>query len=169
MRKLAMIAATALTIGGLGTSALTSAQASAPPAPARKAMHCTVVLKKPRPGQASSPVVSQTCGDTKKDLRALDDTLLITLYQHADYGGASLEVKGQDGPCDKAGYKFPVVPWPWFEMVSSFRATNDCHWTSAWSEFNFGGGTDGWYAQNVPYVGIFLNDNFRSFTIRGLP
>ena len=136
------------------------------PVPAAAAQHCVVVLDKLRPGQASSRVLSRTCAD-RPDAPALTkaakaSTLLIVLYEHINYGGASTRITGAYGPCDAEGYGVSALVSSWRNRVSSFKGFNWCNVVELYDGVNYAtsivvSGAVG-SRLDEPWVGSYAND-----------
>lgn len=118
--------------------------------------HCAVVVERVKPGEKFSRVKSRTCSDTGTAAAALSGrTLLVTWYEHAEYGGASTDVYGDYGPCDAAGYVLTAGVW-WRDQISSFITYNNCDGQQA--VLNNGGAVY-YYGFGTPNVGGQANDN----------
>jgi hypothetical protein len=136
------------------------------PMPATAGRHCVVVLDKLRPGQTSSRVISQTCAD-RADAPALTtaaatSTLLLVLYEHVNYGGASTRITGAYGPCDAEGYGVSALVSSWRNRVSSLKGFNYCNVVEIYNGINYaeflasrgaGGSRLDWH-----WVGSWAND-----------
>src|SRR5688500_12796 len=142
-------------------------------APTGSERHCRVVLAKLKPAEATSRVLSRTCADRKEDLAINQGTLLMTWYEHRDYGGLSTYVEGDYGPCDSEGYAItdvggpwdPYYPYWWRNGISSFQVFSNCYNVTAWEGVNFGGYRVGSWSGSRKYVGDVANDIIRSLTI----
>ena len=136
------------------------------PTPAAAGQHCVVVLDKLQPGQTTSRVLSQTCAD-RADAPALTkaaaaSTLLLVLYEHATYGGASTRITGAYGPCDAEGYGVSALVSSWRNRVSSLKGFNYCNVVEIYDGINYatflasrgaGGSRLDW-----DWVGSYAND-----------
>ncbi|MGP4027456.1 hypothetical protein [Actinomadura sp. 3N407] len=129
--------------------------------------HCRIVLDRLQPGEKFSRVISRTCSDNQADLGINARVDLMTWYEHADYGGSSTTVKGDYGPCDQEGYGIRdtgIGGFEWRLIISSFKVYNNCNWSQAYTNTNYGGTVNIFY-QNVRNVGSDMNDKIRSFII----
>ena len=136
------------------------------PTPSAAGQHCVVVLDKLRPGQTTSRVLSQTCAD-RTDAPALTkaaaaSTLLLVLYEHVTYGGASTRITGAYGPCDAEGYGVSALVSSWRNRVSSLKGFNYCNVVEIYNGINYaeflalrgaGGSRLDW-----DWVGSYAND-----------
>ena len=125
-----------------------------------------VVLDKLRPGQSASRVLSRTCAD-RADAPSLTraaatSTLLLVLYEHINYGGASTRITGAYGPCDAAGYGVSALVSSWRNRVSSLKGFNYCNRVELFDGINYAwslaihgaiGSRLDW-----PWVGSYAND-----------
>ena len=167
--------ATLLVMGALATalSGVTPAAAGGKPMPlggkpmpAAAGRHCVVVLDKLRPGQTSSRVISQTCADRADapalTMAAATSTLLLVLYEHVNYGGASTRITGAYGPCDAEGYGVSALVSSWRNRVSSLKGFNYCNVVEIYNGINYaeflasrgaGGSRLDW-----DWVGSYAND-----------
>jgi hypothetical protein len=147
---------------------------------------CVLFLESLKPDQQQSKIVSIKCAPEGETLHAAaSGTLLMTWYEDANFGGWSTQIRGNDGPCDSAGYGIPNLandfivggplqePFPgfWNDRISSFKAWNRCTTVDAYSDSNWGGNQRRWSDPNsfgiaVNYVGDVLNDQISSFWIR---
>jgi hypothetical protein len=136
------------------------------PMPAAAGRHCVVVLDKLRPGQTSSRVISQTCADRADapalTMAAATSTLLLVLYEHVNYGGASTRITGAYGPCDAEGYGVSALVSSWRNRVSSLKGFNYCNVVEIYNGINYaeflasrgaGGSRLDW-----DWVGSYAND-----------
>ena|SRR5689334_24208963 len=134
---------------------------------AGSADHCVIVLDKLRPGEQESRIVSRKCAPRVQDLHIQSETLLMTWYQDAGYGGKSTTLIGYGGPCDTAGYGFRDTgagdSW-WRDNISSFMVWNNCLNVRGHELLNYGGKWAYW-KYNQRYVGDYLNDRIRSIEI----
>jgi len=165
---LRVLAAAAAILVGLAVTALTPAVAatSAAPKPAAAGQHCVVVLDKLRPGQTNSRVLSRTCAD-RADAPALttaaaSSTLLLVLYEHINYGGASTTITGAYGPCDAEGYGVSALVSSWRNRVSSFKGFNYCNVVELFDGINYARSLQiygaGGSRLDVAWVGSYAND-----------
>ena len=136
------------------------------PMPAAAGRHCVVVLDRLRPGQTSSRVISQTCADRADapalTMAAATSTLLLVLYEHVNYGGASTRITGAYGPCDAEGYGVSALVSSWRNRVSSLKGFNYCNVVEIYNGINYaeflasrgaGGSRLDW-----DWVGSYAND-----------
>ncbi|GAA4020554.1 hypothetical protein GCM10022247_50780 [Allokutzneria multivorans] len=111
-------------------SLIGSGSVSAAPQPgATTGKQCVTTLKKIKPGQAESEVVSRKCGaDAVVAARAAGNTaLLATIFQHNHYGGDLESFYGQDGPCDRSGYAINRVGFRMENETSSITGNAWCN------------------------------------------
>ena len=129
----------------LGLAVTAPAQAAvtttAAPKPATGGQHCVVVLDKLRSGQSASRVLSRTCAD-RADAPALTtaaatSTLLLVLYEHINYGGASTKIYGSYGPCDAEGYGVSALVSSWRNRISSLKGFNWCNVVELYDGINY--------------------------------
>ena len=130
---------------------------------------CQIVLAKLQPGEQTSRVLSSQCAQGNQQLAAPQSgTLLMTWYVDANYGGRSTNIYGDAGPCDSSGYGISYVNnWTtqnWNDVISSFKVWNNCTWTRAYTNANYGGKCQ-LYDGNTSYVGARMNDQISSFWI----
>lgn len=137
-------------------------QASASATPDRT--YCSVVVERVKPGDKVSQVKSRTCSDSRTTAAATNSsaaTLLMTWYQHADYGGSVTDVYGDYGPCDAAGYVLDTGLSRY--MISSFRTYNSCDGQQA--VLNDGQSAVYYYGYGTRYVGDRANDDIGWFKV----
>jgi hypothetical protein len=136
------------------------------PMPAGAGQHCVVVLDKLRPGQTTSRVLSRTCAD-RADAPALTkaaaaSTLLLVLYEHVSYGGASTRITGAYGPCDAEGYGVSALVSSWRNRVSSLKGFNYCNVVELYDGVNYahflGSRGTGGSRLDWDWVGSYAND-----------
>lgn len=78
-----------------------------------------MVVERVKPGERFSRVKSRTCSDTgRAAVNRSGRTLLMTWYEHAEYGGDNTDVYGDYGPCDADGYVLSTGTW--WRSISSF-------------------------------------------------
>lgn len=138
--------------------------------------YCAVLIGKSTE-EKPSPVLARACDDssaanarekmlqvTSKDgsnstMKPLAADLLMTWYSDTDYHGASTNVFGDDGPCDRAGYRLDVNNTTfglWSHILSSARGSGPCN-TARFA--NRAGTSSQEFGLPVPYLGSLLNDN----------
>lgn len=136
------------------------------PMPAAVGQHCVVVLDKLRAGQRSSRVLSRTCAD-RADAPSLTEaaatsTLLLVLYEHVTYGGASTKIYGSYGPCDAEGYGVSSLVSSWRNRVSSLKGFNYCNVVELYDGINYahflGSRGTGGSRLDWDWVGSYAND-----------
>ena len=90
--------------------------------------NCAVVIGKAPSPQTESPVRSTECSQDTPVVSA-GSVLLVTFYQHANYGGLSTSVYGDSGPCDSAGYRLSDLTFANAVVfgISSYRAYSNCN------------------------------------------
>ncbi|MFC8350067.1 hypothetical protein [Streptomyces sp. NPDC057280] len=126
------------------------------------AKHCAVVVERVKPQEKVSRVKSRTCSEAGTQAVSVSGrTLLVTWYEHAEYGGASTDIYGDYGPCDAAGYVL-TADWWWRKSISSFITYNSCDGQQA--VLNNGGAVY-YYGFGTPYVGAQANDNIGWFKV----
>jgi hypothetical protein len=168
MRTTLRVLAIAAILLGLAVTAPAQAVATTPaaPKPAAASQHCVVVLDKLRPGQSTSRVLSRTCAE-RADAPALtraaaSSTLLLVLYEHINFGGASTRITGAYGPCDAEGYGVSALVSSWRNRVSSFKGFNYCNVVELFDGINYArslviSGAGG-SRLDEPWVGSYAND-----------
>lgn len=137
--------------------------------------YCAVLIGKATEGKPS-PVLARACDDTSaanarekmfqaaskddsKTVKPLAADLLMTWYSDTDYHGASTNIFGDDGPCDRAGYRLDVKSATfglWSHILSSARGAGPCN-TARFA--NRAGTSSQEFGLPVPYLGSLLNDN----------
>jgi hypothetical protein len=135
-----------------GGTPVVSAAASAGNAGAEKAdgvQNCQVLLGKAKSAAEGSPIISMECARDGEHLVApASSTLLAIAFEGYNFGGGSLRINGSDGPCDRAGYGFRNVgqiynpgtnPGYWNDRIRSWRVFNQCDYSSAFVDQDFGG------------------------------
>jgi len=144
---------------------------------------CGVLLDDLAPGQDESDVLREGCADTQAELeqdvlRTAANTHLMTVYEHADYGGAARVWYGAYGPCDSEGYgikDLSTYPWPgqvnMNDKISSWRiGASSCSAVYMYENAYYGGRSGYWHWWNqVGYVGDALNDRISSIFIHYQP
>ncbi|SEE24374.1 hypothetical protein SAMN05428938_7575 [Streptomyces sp. KS_5] len=100
-------------IGLVGLAPQASASASS------DGTHCSAEVERVKPGEKFSRVKSRTCSDTgTAAVNRSGRTLLMTWYEHAEYGGDNTDVYGAYGPCNADGYVLRTGTW--WRSISSF-------------------------------------------------
>jgi hypothetical protein len=129
---------------------------------------CQIILAKLQSGEQTSRVLSSQCAQGNQQLLAPQaSALLMTWYKDINYNGASTRIYGNSGPCDSAGYGIPnlgAYGSSWNDSVSSFKVWNNCYYTRAYTNINYGG-TCKRYHNNVSWVGSTMNDKISSFWV----
>ncbi|GAB3434964.1 hypothetical protein GCM10027569_86500 [Flindersiella endophytica] len=137
--------------------------------------HCIVVLDKLKPGQSVSRVAGRYCADSPEAaarLRAANDpspqatTLLLVVYEDANFGGASTRLEGSAGPCDTAGYGISALVPAWRNRITSFKRFNVCQIVTGYDNTNYGGATYGPWRADTANVGSAANDHIDSLRLR---
>ncbi|MER6290170.1 hypothetical protein [Streptomyces sviceus] len=124
--------------------------------------YCAVVVEPVKPGEKVSRVKSRTCSDTgTAAVNRSGRTLLMTWYEHAEYGGGSTDVYGDYGPCDADGYVLSTGLWRY--TISSFITYNSCDGQQA--VLNDGQNAVYYYGFGTPNVGARANDNIGWFKV----
>ncbi|MGW3942547.1 hypothetical protein [Streptomyces phaeochromogenes] len=155
-RMAATLSVAASFIGLVGLAPQASASA------ASDGTHCSVVVERVKPGEKFSRVKSRTCSDTgTAAVNRSGRTLLMTWYEHAEYGGASTDVYGDYGPCDADGYVLSTGTW--WRSISSFITYNSCDGQQA--VLNDGQNAVYYYGFGTPNVGARANDNIGWFKV----
>ncbi|MDF5751390.1 hypothetical protein [Spongiactinospora sp. TRM90649] len=152
----ALVMTALLVAAPLATSASASATTGGPE-------KCIFIADKADPNRKPKPL-RKVCGNEKTVASAVADrSLLMTFYEHANFGGGSSGIYGDYGTCDAAGYTFDFSARYWGWALSSFRVHGRCWLT----DYNDRWGT--WSptrAGPVPYVGDEWNDDIMTFKIR---
>jgi hypothetical protein len=162
-----LVAVTAVATFGVGRAA--AANTSAPSASAGAGRNCTMVIDKLQPGETVSKVRSYTCAAPGQPAPAPDasieaSTQLMLWCVDWNWGSPCTFVYGTAGPCDATGYGISYVGNVWNDVISSFLVYNNCWYTRAYIDSNYGGGCQD-YSGDVSYVGDFMNDRISSFRI----
>ncbi|MEJ3657994.1 hypothetical protein WEH80_34020 [Actinomycetes bacterium KLBMP 9759] len=131
---------------------------------------CSVVIGKAPKGTKSSPMLEKKCSDAGADVTMADRVLLITLYEHADFVGASISVYGNAGPCDREGYGIEDLgAWfgiEWEYRISSFNGASNCQDVDGYELDYYRWSVGNWEPAYVPYVGDRANDKIESLWVR---
>jgi hypothetical protein len=138
------------------------------PAHAAAATHtqCQILLAKIRPGERTSRVLSHRCVTGEQSLAApAGSTQLMTWWEDANFQGDSTKIYGDSGPCDADGYGISWVGIFWNDRISSFETWNNCNYTSAFWDRDYGHPCQNYTDYEVSYVGDNMNDNISSFFI----
>lgn len=160
MRKKVSVSAIALltfVLAVAGTPA--EAKQSATPAPSER--QCVMAIDKPQDQGQYARILAYECFPPGQ-LATIQESLLMTWYEHADYGGESTFVTGSSGPCDAEGYK--IQTYSWVRRISSYKVWNHCDRSTAYVQTNCSG-INREFTGNVPYVPV-LNDNIGCFRVR---
>ena len=133
------------------------------------AKHCVMVVDQLHPGERTSRVLSYQCATRNQQLQIPaicigTRTLIMSWYVDANYNGGSTLIYGCGPPCDSAGYGIAYVGDGWNDRISSFKVWNNCFYTRAYTNINYGG-TCQRYHNNVSYVGSTMNDRISSFWV----
>ncbi|GAA4032226.1 hypothetical protein GCM10022247_66560 [Allokutzneria multivorans] len=91
--------------------------------------YCVITLKKLQPGEATSKVTSQRCGDDPAafEMAKSAATSLAFLHEHDNLGGTWRMYQGDDGPCDASGYGIDWVGAVMHHKTSSILTNNWCN------------------------------------------
>ncbi|GAA4020331.1 hypothetical protein GCM10022247_50390 [Allokutzneria multivorans] len=141
-KKTAAIVAGLVSVAGLVGSGVASA---APQPGAATGTYCMTTLKKLKPGETASEVVSRECGNdlavAKSAARA--ENVLVTLYTDNNYKGHWEMFFGKDGPCDHSGYGIYTVGYEMENATSSLITHSWCNDVTLynWVGRDPGGGT----------------------------
>ena len=98
-----------------------------------------------------------------------DWDLLVTFFQHRDYGGAWDTIGGRDGTCDSVGHRFADLSKAQLINVlgiSSYHLNGRCYRADLYPWPNFVGTRVYKAGQNVPLLPNGLNDQLRSMKVR---
>lgn len=136
--------------------AATTVLSAAPAALATEAdspMVCKTLIERTGKGSGDSRVVSTECSRDAATLRTPSDTLIVTFYEDASYGGAQEWVYTTD-PCDSEGWVLPELEDlnDRINGVSSYIHGNDCNAQIYYYEEDFEGARRSWSHDN-PWVG----------------
>jgi hypothetical protein len=160
-------------------AATTAFSPAVPHAPARHAAahrlaggrYCAVVVDKARSRHQHSRVVSRSCADSPQaaSLRSAkaDNTLLVTVYQDINYGGAQTSIYGRGGPCDSSGYTLNDTSGANSAVngISSYRLFSSCNKSSIFTGTDRSGTGSSVLSGDQAYVGDAWNDNVNSMII----
>ncbi|WP_141576668.1 hypothetical protein [Actinomadura sp. WMMA1423] len=180
--KAAATLGTAVLVTGSAAGAATAE--NRPSAPAAEqgrtstTTHCAYVLDRLRPGETSSRILRKGCAPSKKELDGAmgttADTLLLVMYEDANYGGSTKAWYGKYGPCDSEGYgirDLETTLWNINDKISSWKIGHSrCNYVNMWENASYGGRHAAWkYYTAVPYVGDQLNDRISSVHVHYEP
>jgi hypothetical protein len=158
-------AESAVDVAAQGTTTTAAVGVTAHSATTAATEHCNIVIRKLRPGQKTSDVVSRDCDTDPVALakRAPQaETLLTSLYQHRGWKGNWSNIWGYDGPCDYEGYNFSTVfENGWVPGISSYFVFNSCWATTI---RNSDGALDA-NCWDVEYVGDAFNDRVHGIAL----
>jgi hypothetical protein len=134
-----------------------------------QAEQCVMVVDHLQPGERTSRVLWSTCVKGNRHVQIPNictgtRTLIMTWYADIKYGGNSTKIYGCGGPCDSAGYGIGYVGDAWNDIISSFKVWNNCFYSRAYTNSNYGG-TCKRYHNNVSWVGSRMNDKISSFWV----
>lgn len=173
-RTYALGLSAALALAAAATTAFTPAPAHRPAAhhPAgHQHKYCAVVVDRAPNRHTASHVVSRTCATdpSAPALRsaAADNTLLVTVYEDAGYGGEQTSLYGRQGPCDSSGYRFEDLSDANDQVngISSYHLYSACNRSDIFTGTEFSGvGSTILYGDQT-YVGSQWNDNVNSMGI----
>ena len=142
-----------------------TAMVTAPAASASPVQNCQVVLGQTAAPGTASPVLSTQCAPAGRALAApAASTLLMTWYDGYNFSGNSTKYYGAYGPCDNLGYGIPWVGTAWNDRIRSWRMFNNCVYSSAFLDINYGGSYCGKYKGAVA-DGSYMDAQISSFWI----
>lgn len=160
------------------TLVLQASSASAQPstdAPRPASKYCFSEVAPTSPGSRDLEIISTTCSEKAKPGTKLPDTmaapaaytLLVTLFESANYLGTYTTLGGQFGTCDAAGYGFSNLNYANAIVygISSYILNGACQYSTIYTGINYGGSPRTYYNQGVAYVGPLHNDQVRSMRI----
>ncbi|MEU3625162.1 hypothetical protein BS329_20960 [Amycolatopsis coloradensis] len=89
--------------------------------------------------------------------------VMIKMWEHRDYTGASVELKaeGAEARCDGDGYRWSSFPDGWNDWVSSFRTYQSCTYVRLYEHVETSGNCKAFY-DDQSYVGDDWNDKASS-------
>ncbi|WP_086824767.1 hypothetical protein [Allokutzneria sp. NRRL B-24872] len=124
-KRAAVVAGLVSVVGLIGSGSVSAA----PQSGATTDKYCMTTIKKLKPGQTESEVVSRKCGhEAVVAARAAGSTaLLVTLFEHNHYTGNWEDFYGQDGPCDHSGYGINSVSMKMENATSSLISNAWCN------------------------------------------
>jgi hypothetical protein len=159
--KIGIMIAVALfcAVSAFATTIASSAHAATP------TEHCVIVLDKLHAGESTSRVLSTQC--TSGNQQVTPDiclTHLMRWWSDANHRGSYTDVCGSYGKCDSSGYGFNYVGDAWNDRISSFQVFNNCTYTRAYQNANYGGLCQA-YNGDIDNVGSAFNDQISSFRI----
>lgn len=126
--------------------------------------NCLMVLGERVPGAGYNEIESFACFSSEKERGKSLAPQLVKLYEHADYGGAVLEVEAKSGACDSEGYGIRTMPSGWDNRVSSFSfpPSGGCNASEAFENPNYGGFSQTYSGSGISWVGSKMNDQISS-------
>jgi hypothetical protein len=133
--------------------------------------YCAVVVDKAPSRHHASRVVTRACADSPEaaPLRTAraDNTLLVTVYQDANYGGAQTSIYGRGGPCDSSGYSLNDTGGANSAVngISSYRLFSNCNKSAVFTGTGGSGTGSGVLGGDQSYVGDAWNDNVNSMKV----
>ena len=137
--------------------------------PSQTGHYCSVVVK--RIGHTSeTTVVREVCANSRSDASLAlpaDETTLATFYENDNFGGATIDLLGLDGPCDDLGYTFNDTTEYNFLVggITSYRVFNNCGDTEIYHDTNRQNLCGDIHRGDVSNVGNFCNDHLYSIHI----
>jgi hypothetical protein len=155
----------------LAASAVPAAAATTAPADDQV---CGAVLDHLHEGQTSSKVLRQDCASSRQSLESElgtnAQTLLMVLYEDANYGGSAKYWYGAFGPCDSEGYGIRDLQQTIFnfnDRISSWQiGSSSCSGVYMYTNAVYSGQLAYWHWwSQVPYVGDAMNDRISSIHI----
>lgn len=150
-------------LGFLAMTLAAQIPAHAASSAAMQGKHFIILISKNPP-----QVISAHCYTGAVPASALSGTLLMTIYDDADYLGSSTQIRGDSGPCDSKGYGIADLdswtPGSWRNEVSSFKTWNGCYVVNAYT-YPDCGGIEQTYNGDTHWVGDRMNDDIDSFTV----
>lgn len=147
--------------------------------PSHTIRYCRINVAPLQPGETTSRTLSRQCSNLSLDVANPDRQLLMVQpllgctfgYTHlmrwwADiqYTGEADDLCGHSGPCDSTGYGISYVGDHWNDKISSFQVFNNCTYTRAYWNKNYGGFCEA-YQGDTSWVGSLINDEISSFRI----
>ncbi|WP_370068541.1 hypothetical protein [Streptacidiphilus sp. MAP5-3] len=132
---------------------------------------CAVVVSKAGSAGHRSHIIKTVCAESPdaKALRAVrsGNTLLVTFWEDANFGGLQTSIYGASGPCDSSGYTFNDTSGAngLVNGISSYRVYNSCNLSAIWTESGQNGYGSGNRRGDVSYVGDQWNDSVNSMKV----